>query len=260
MFRAILQMTQKQLFNYLIDELKEKDYNIIIGKTNVTNENEYIAAEGNIPVVLIAHLDTVFNDESRNEMEIYHDTEQGVWWSPNGLGADDRAGVYMILQILEQTKLRPHILFTTDEETIATGADAVASIKNKLFKEVSYVIELDRKGYQEAVYYDCDNKQFEAYINSFGFHTEDGTFTDISIICPKWEVAGVNLSVGYFWEHSYVEHFYSVFWYDTLKKVIKILEDKNGYKQIWKYIPKQYEIKEKQNNGKGRDREGQCGK
>ena len=120
-------MTQKQLFNYLIDELKEKDYNIIIGKTNVTNEDEYIAAEGNIPVVLIAHLDTVFNDENRNEMEIYHDTEQGVWWSPNGLGADDRAGVYMILQILEQTKLRPHILFTTDEETIATGADAAAT-------------------------------------------------------------------------------------------------------------------------------------
>lgn len=261
MFRALLQMTQKELLDFVVDKLKEKEYNPVIGISNIFNEKEYVAAEGNIPIVLIAHLDTVFDDNGRKEIQVYHDPDQGVYWSPSGLGADDRAGVHMILSILEQTKLRPHILFTTDEETIATGAEAVSKIKDKLFKNVSYVIELDRKGFQEAVYYDCDNKEFEQYINNFGFHTDKGTFTDISIICPNWGVAGVNLSVGYIWEHSYIEHFYSNFWYDTYRKVVRMLDDKDGYSKTWKYIPKEPKIdfmkkynerikkKEKQNNG-----------
>ena len=118
------------------------------------------------------------------------------------------------------------------------------------------MIELDRQGYKECVFYDCDNPDFEKYVNSFGFNTETGTFTDISIICPEWGVAGVNLSVGYLWEHSYIEHFYSEMWYDTYRKVVRMLDDKDGYKKIWKYIPRVYEVKEKKDNGKGRNRKG----
>ena len=32
MFRTILRMTQTELFDYLVDILKEKDYNVIVGK------------------------------------------------------------------------------------------------------------------------------------------------------------------------------------------------------------------------------------
>ena len=242
MFRTILRMMQTELFDYLVDILKEKDYNVIVGKNNILKEREYIAAKGNIPIVLLAHLDTVFPDETRKNMSIYHDSEQGVIWSPNGLGADDRAGVYMILQILESTDLRPHILFTTDEESTSIGAEAVSSKKEELFGEVSYIIELDRQGYKECVFYDCDNPKFQKLIESYGFKTEQGTFTDISIICPSWGVAGVNLSVGYLWEHSYVEHFYSAMWYDTYRKVLQMLNDKDAYSKTWKYIPKEPKI------------------
>ena len=242
MFRTILRMTQTELFDYLVDILKEKNYNVIVGKNNILNGREYIAAKGNIPIVLLAHLDTVFPDETRKNMSIYHDSEQGVIWSPNGLGADDRAGVYMILQILETTDLRPHILFTTDEESTSIGAEAVSSKRKELFGEVSYIIELDRQGYKECVFYDCDNPQFQKLIENYGFKTEQGTFTDISIICPSWGVAGVNLSVGYLWEHSYIEHFYSAMWYDTYRKVLQMLNDKDAYSKTWKYIPKEPKI------------------
>ena len=235
-FKTILKKTQEELYNYLIEELKIYGYNIT---TSADADIEFIAAKGNIPIVLVAHLDTVFPDEKRKDMFIFHDKDQDVLWSPNGLGTDDRAGVYMILKILEKTNLRPHILFTTNEETKATGAIAVCNMREYLFGNVSYIIELDRQGYQESVFYECANKQFEEYVNSFGFYTDFGTFTDISIICPNWEVAGVNLSVGYYYEHSYVEHFYVVAWYDTYKKVIKMLEDKNGYLKKWKYIPRE---------------------
>ena len=239
MFREILQKTQIELYDYLIDKLKEKGYNNII---TTAGKYEFIAAKGEIPIVLLAHLDTVFKEDTRKDMLIYHDAEQGVWWSPNGLGTDDRAGVYMILQILENTKLRPHILFTTDEETLGTGAEAVCGKKEDLFGDISYLIQLDRKGYQECVFYDCDNPDFTKFIEEFGFKTQEGTFTDISIICPDWGIAGVNLSVRYIYEHSYMEHFYEGMWKDTYKKVIKMLETKCD--RVWKYIPKEYEFSE----------------
>ena len=82
-------------------------------------------------------------------MLIFHDKENGVYWSPDGLGADDRAGVIMILSILRKTKLRPNILFTTDEETNATGALSVCDLRKTLFGDVKYIIVLDRQGFRE---------------------------------------------------------------------------------------------------------------
>ena len=235
LLKQLLKKTQSELLQYLSGELK-KYY------TNITITDEYIAAQGTIPIVLIAHLDTVFIDEHRKDMTIVYDKEQQILWSPQGLGTDDRAGVFMILTLLKETDLRPHILFTTNEETEATGALAVADItmKNKLFGNVSYIIELDRQGYLEAVYYDCDNPDFEEYITSFGFETRAGTFTDISIICPEWDVAGVNLSVGYYYEHSYAEHFYLAAWYNTYKRLIEMLKAETG--KVWKYIPAEIDV------------------
>ncbi len=236
MLKKILRMTQTELYDFVVEELN-KYYKKVITQ----EKKEFVAAKGDIPIVLVAHLDTVFNEEGRKEMLIFHDPEEDVTWSPNGLGTDDRAGVLMILRIIQKTKLRPCILFTTDEESIGTGAEAVAKKKQELFGDISYVIELDRQGYKECVFYDCDNPEFQKFIENFGFETKIGTFTDISIICPEWGVAGVNLSVGYYYEHSYIEYFYSVVWYDTYKKVIKMLE--TPCDRIWRYIPKNYEIK-----------------
>ncbi len=236
MLKKILRMTQIELYDYLVGELKEY-YKEVISQ----EQREFIAVKGNIPIVLVAHLDTVFDEKTKKDMNIFYDSEQGVVWSPDGLGADDRAGVLMILRIIQKTNLRPCILFTTDEETIATGAEAVIDKKQELFGDISYIIELDRQGYKECVFYNCNNPEFQKFIEDFGFKTELGTFTDISVICPYWEVAGVNLSVGYFYEHSYIEHFYQAAWYDTYKKVIKMLE--TPCDRIWRYIPKNYEKK-----------------
>jgi hypothetical protein len=68
------------------------------------------------------------------------------------------------------------------------------------------MIELDRQGRDDAVFYDCDNPEFEEYITKFDFVSDWGTYSDISTIAPSWECAAVNLSIGYFDEHSYAEH------------------------------------------------------
>lgn len=256
MFREILSQTPDTLYNYIIDKLKEFGYNDIVSQ----KEQLFIATKGTIPIVLIAHLDTVFDKDRvpRNDILICHDADQGIWWSPHGLGADDKAGIMMILKILENTNLRPHILFTVGEETDARGATAAAELCKEYFKPISYVVELDRQGYKECVFYDCNNPAFEEYINGFGFETHHGTFTDISIICPEWGIAGVNLSVGYYWEHSYMEHFFEYAWKDTYKKVITMLETKCD--KIWKYIPLEKKKNKEKDNGKGKQRESSSGK
>lgn len=235
MFRELLTMPSDKLYDFLVKKLQNYYYSSEIKYQE--EDKLYIAAKGDIPIVLVAHIDTVFKDETREDMRVYCDQNYHVWWSPDGLGADDRVGIMMILQILKQCPRRlPHILFTMGEEIDARGAFAAISLKENFYESISYVIELDRAGYKEAVYYDCNNKEFEEFINSFGFDTHKGIFTDISILCPEWGVAGVNLSVGYYCEHSYMEYFMETAWKYTFYRVLQILGTK--YDKIWKYIPK----------------------
>jgi hypothetical protein len=186
----------------------------------VYETDTYICAVGEIDIALMAHLDTVFQAPK----EIFFDLEKMVFWSPEGLGADDRAGVYAIISLIMETNLRPHIIFTTDEEIGGVGAKALAKIENP-FPSLKYIIELDRQGKNDCVFYGCGNKEFQDYVVKFGFHKELGTFSDITFVCPAWNVAGVNLSIGYENEHSRSEILRFKNLQLTMLKVKKMLED-----------------------------------
>ena len=180
---------------------------------------DYIFAVGDIPVALVAHLDTVFSAPPK---EIYYDRVKNVMWSPDGLGADDRAGVYSIIQLVK-SGLRPSVIFTTDEERGALGADALIAKFPKCPVDLKYIIELDRRGSDDCVFYSCDNAKFEEYVEPFGFVMNWGTFSDISVICPAWGIAGVNLSIGYYNEHSAVETLHIGQMLNTIRKVKNML-------------------------------------
>ena len=190
-------MPQHRLKDLLKLYLKQWEYR------NIISTKEYIVAEGSIPICLVAHLDTV--NENPPE-EIFYDQEQRVMWSPDLLGADDRAGVYAIIRILSDG-YRPHIIFTTDEEKGCAGASTLVTQEpNCPLEKIKAIFQLDRRGSEDCVFYDCDNPDFVKYIESFGFVEASGTFSDISIIAPEWEVAAVNLSVGYYNEHTNHEY------------------------------------------------------
>jgi hypothetical protein len=57
----------------------------------------------------------------------------------------------------------------------------------------------------DMVFYSCDSKAAEDYVGAFGFEKAVGSFTDISILMPAWEVAGVNVSIGYYNQHTTAE-------------------------------------------------------
>lgn len=225
LYKCISNMTQEALRKSLVNVLK-KHY------TNVITTKEYVMAQGETPIALVAHLDTVFPYGKR---KIYYDREAQVIWSPNGLGADDRAGVFAILLII-QHGFRPTVIFTTDEELGCLGVDKLVLDYPEPPWPINYIIQLDRQGANDCVFYNCNNPEFEKYIEEFGFVSDFGSFSDISAICPAWGVAGVNLSVGYINEHTLQETLHVKFWKRTVKQVEKMLKKEKI--PTFDYIPR----------------------
>ena len=154
---------------------------------------------------------------------------------PEGLGADDRAGVYAIVRIIK-AGYRPHIIFTTDEELGCVGANAMAKQMPQPFASMKYIIELDRRGTNDCVFYDCANDDFTKYVESFGFIENFGSYSDICELCPTWRIAGVNLSIGYQNEHSVSETLHISPFLATIDKVMRMLDDAENAPSF-KYIP-----------------------
>ena len=70
----ILKMTQKELLSKLPKILNEKGY---AGNMLVTDQ--YIFAKGTIPIMLVAHLDTVHATPVKT---LYYDKRKDALWSP----------------------------------------------------------------------------------------------------------------------------------------------------------------------------------
>ena len=196
-FENILVKTQVELKAYL--------HKYLIGSNRkVINRNGYLYSEGTYPILLIAHMDTVHKEVPR--FFIYTKNNNKLS-SPQGLGGDDRCGIYMILEIIKEIDCS--VLFVEDEEIGCVGSmKFVIDYEDKKIKlpTFNYLVEFDRRNANDAVYYDLDNKEFEKFItDSSGGHfkTALGTCSDISEIAPVLEVAAVNLSCGYYKEHTF---------------------------------------------------------
>ncbi len=237
-FNFVFKAQEKQLHSFL--QLFLWKY---YGRDRVVSSNgQFLIAGGDLPVALVSHLDTVHRRSNRNSL--YVDEKRGVAWSPDGLGADDRAGVYAIIQLV-LAGYRPHIIFTHGEESGGTGATALT--KFELPFEVKFMIELDRRGHDEAVFYDCGNKEFQDKILSFGVNKGFGTFSDISILGPSYDVACVNMGIGYYGEHTTSEILKIDEMWDTIEVVSDIL---TWVFQEWETIP-DYDYQEVKYNYSG---------
>lgn len=209
---ALVSATQEKLFKNMVHFLQQN-------YEQVTVADDYVYAIGDIPIALVAHLDTVHRTPVR---DLYYDQSKGVLWSPEGIGADDRAGVFAILNIIK-SGLKPSVIFTKDEEQGGLGASSLSE-KPCPFPGLKYIIELDRRGWTDCVFYDCGTEDFIKYIESFGFKKSWGSFSDISFLAPAWDICAVNLSIGYYDEHSISEILCIEPLFETIEKVKTMLK------------------------------------
>jgi hypothetical protein len=122
----------------------------------------------------------------------------------------------MILEIVR--KYNCSVLFTEDEEIGGVGAEKFIESPSAKMVNCNYIVELDRRGNTDAVFYDCDNPDFTKFVCTEYFKEAYGTFTDISVIAPSLGVAAVNLSSGYYSAHTVLE-------YVVVPDVDKIIEE-----------------------------------
>jgi len=95
-----LRPTQKQLFKRLCKKFKGK---MLISKGN------FILVKGVAPVMLVAHLDTVHEQPVK---DICVSADGNILMNPQGIGGDDRCGVFALCKIYKSAQVKPWLLFT----------------------------------------------------------------------------------------------------------------------------------------------------
>lgn len=195
----LVQLTQEKLFSMLKRRFRN---------TCWFHPGEWLLVRGEAPVMLVAHLDTVHVVPVK---DICVSSNGNMMMSPQGIGGDDRCGVYALLEVHRKAKEKPWLLFTCDEERGCIGARKFVRALSGLscredLEALKFIVEVDRQGASDAVYYDCANPDFEAFISGFGFETQLGSCSDISEIAPALGVAAVNISCGYYNPHILYEY------------------------------------------------------
>lgn len=244
MMKKVLFLEQEEL-HYALKNQLEHCYDYVYEKEEIG-----LYAPGDIPVILLAHLDTVHVNKPTEETLFYDTAKNQMICINNGIGADCRAGVFNILELLKKG-YRPHVLFSWNEEIGCVGTgffteeiqreDATGILLKEYMSKINFAVQFDRRGFNEAVYYSLDNQEFENYISSFGYHTEWGSFTDIAELCPVTGFAGVNVSAGYTSEHTRNEILHVSEMLNTQRKVENILLDQMKNPKFFEY--KEYELK-----------------
>ncbi len=189
-------------------------------------------------VVLVAHADTVWDSEYTNRDNVSRlfenkqnsfgiDDDIYVGTNPSfGIGADDRAGC-AILWLLKD--IGHSLLITDGEEDRQKGSNHLKTNYPELLDEVnnhSYIIQFDRRGATDYKFYNLPvSERFKTFVQTkTGYYDAGSTArTDIVALCQK--ICGVNLSIGYYDEHTPAETLNFLEWHKTLNIAYELLQE-----------------------------------
>lgn len=140
------------------------------------------------------------------------------------LGGDDRCGVWIMLNLIYNMKCgvlgRDYAYgFFMDEEVGGLGSKEWGELGEKLGEKFSCLIGLDRRGGNDCALYDYDSPKLIEVCRQHGYKTAYGSFTDASMLASLLDLPCVNLSVGYYNEH-------------TPKEYINFTETRNTYRTL----------------------------
>lgn len=194
-------------------------------------------------ICLVAHIDRIFDNPQKKKVI----NKKGKWTSPQGISGDDRCGVYGLLHLFRTlpANRKPYILFTHEEERGMFGAKEAVEVFKTQLKDVDYFIELDRHGSEDMVFYNEDPKDFQKHIEKHGFKKSKGSASDITVLGRKFHKKSVNLSIGYYKQHTKEEHVIVKEMLATIAKVKNIcIQNEPSPNPDWKYEKPVYKAKE----------------
>lgn len=158
---------------------------------------------------IVAHLDQVQRRHSRDFVAI--ETEDIIFgYSPQnrrreGLGADDKNGIWIALKCLEKFECLKVAFFVSEE----TGCVGSGNADMGFFEDTRFVIEPDRRGYGDLIteisYTSLCSHEFlkDIGFEAFGYKEENGLMTDVLELKENGlKVSCINLSCGYYEPHT----------------------------------------------------------
>jgi hypothetical protein len=186
-------------------------------------------------ILFIAHTDTVFDEADPFYVDRYGHTFFSGFYEGDkpeaserfrGLGADDRAGCAILWLIRNSGH---SLLLVSDEEVGCLGSGDCSELHVNTLKDHSFCMQFDRRGSHDLVYYDGANKAFDAYLRRhfFEYSEASGSFSDVGVVSPALDLAGVNISTGYRNEHHLSETLDLLDFYRTYTYLTKLLTQKS---------------------------------
>lgn len=215
----------------------------------------YVFVPGTSPdaVLLVAHADTVYDVPPKNVSWRGNiatagwgngcriadpKAKSGYVYLDSGLGADDRAGCALLWTLRESG----HSLLVTDgEEVGCIGAAQAADEIPDLLSRHRFAVQMDRRGDMEFVFYDCATPEFRRFVQrraGKSWRQEQGSISDISVLCPSVGICGVNVAAGYMHEHTSSEIFFYDAWRRSRKMVLRLIAGSEAFSlPVRKYVP-----------------------
>ena len=232
--KEILMMSDIECQNHILKVLGEEGYTINIGHDPDKISANYIFAYPKnkevVPVLLMAHWDTVRQKTGKVPDEpIVLVEENGRIENGSGiLGADDRAGIGMILEAQNAFDTKPMLLFTNYEETGGYGMKTF--IESKLLDPFRNIINLavsvDRKGHNQWVcYYNNDDYDLEEFMLRLGYVEEVGSWTDGAGLAAAYNLPHVNVSYGGYLPHSTDEFLLKDSYINGVDRLVSLIEN-----------------------------------
>jgi len=178
--------------------------------------NVLVEVGDNPNIMWSAHTDTVHHKDGIQGLRV-----NGPWITPitgkkrelsNCLGADDTAGIWLMVKMIE-ANIPGLYIFHRAEEVGGLGSKHIASKTPEVVESIDYCIALDRKDYTSVITHQrgtrCCSADFADSLcgilgsndwkpDRTGVFTDSANYTDLIGECT-------NLSVGYFAQHGPAE-------------------------------------------------------
>jgi hypothetical protein len=200
-------------------------------------------------IVLSAHMDTVSNIGKNREV-LYNPVTNTFSSSEGILGADDRAGIAIILSVLRNLKRtgfngKLKIAFCCSEEVGCVGSE---DIDKAWYQDAALAIVVDRRGNRDIVT-GCGSplnfcsKEVADFFENVGAMIDQewkavgGGLSDAATFSSKG-VNSVNLSAGYYNEHTSNEYVNIMECKDTIQFVLQSLSVVNTFASTFGEVPK----------------------
>lgn len=200
------------------EESEMREFIIDWVKSNVPSAEWVCDQTGNLYVTkgmtdkypcIVAHMDQVQEIHSKDFRVIEND-EIMFGYSPSnkqmeGLGADDKVGIWIALCCLKSEENLKCVFFVGEE----VGCVGSSRCDMAFFNDCMYVLQCDRKGRNDFItnagYVELCSDEFvqDAGLDLFGYEEEHGLMTDVMTLKENGlKVSAANMSCGYYEPHT----------------------------------------------------------